>query len=95
VLDGFAEPEVIPTVANGQNIDVSLLVATLLARLDRKRTVIPKLVTDLRLAATAGWVSACGAADADADQERRDEAGLSAATFVWLGMEAIALLEED
>jgi len=94
VLDGFVEPEVVPTVANGQNIDVSLLVATLLARLDRKRTVVSKLVTDLRLAATAGWVSASGAVDADADQQRRDEAGLSAATFVWLGMEAIALLEE-
>jgi GTP-binding protein EngB required for normal cell division len=95
-LDGFVEPDVVPTIANGEDVDVLILVSILLARLDRKRTVVSKLVTDLRLAATAGWVSACGAAgaDADADRERRDEAGLSAATFVWLGVEAIALLKE-
>ena len=94
VLDGFGEPEVVPTIANGEHVDVSRLVATLLGRLDRKRTVVSKLVTDLRVAATAGWDSASGAVNADADQVRRDEVGLSAATFVWLGVEAIALLEE-
>jgi len=93
-LDGFVDPDVVPTIANGEGVDVSMLVSTLLARLDRKRTVVSKLVTDLRLAATAGWVSACGAADADADREKSDEAGLSAATFVWLGVEATALLKE-
>ena len=95
VLDGFVEPEVVPTVADGQVVDVSMLVATLLGRLDRKRTVVSKLATDLRMAASTGWVSACAANDEDANQRRSDEVGLSAATFVWLGVEAIALLEEE
>ena len=95
VLDGFAEPKVVPTVADGQVVDVSMLVATLLGRLDRKRTVVSKLATDLRMAASTGWVSACAANDEDANQRRSDEVGLSAATFVWLGVEAIALLEEE
>jgi 50S ribosomal subunit-associated GTPase HflX len=95
VLDGFVEPEVVPTVADGQVVDVSMLVATLLGRLDRKRTVVSKLATDLRMAASTGWVSACAANDEDANQHRSDEVGLSAATFVWLGVEAIALLEEE
>lgn len=94
VLDGFVEPEVVPTVADGQVVDVSMLVATLLGRLDRKRTVVSKLATDLRMAASTGWVSACAANYEDASQHRSDEVGLSAATFVWLGVEAIALLEE-
>lgn len=94
VLDGFVEPAVVPTIADGQDVDVSLLVATLLARLDRKTTVVSKLVTDLRVAANTGWISARGAIDADADEPRRDLAGLSAATFVWLGVEAMSLLEE-
>jgi 50S ribosomal subunit-associated GTPase HflX len=95
VLDGFVEPEVVPTVADGQVVDVSMLVATLLGRLDRKRTVVSKLATDLRMAASTGWVSACSANDEGANQHRSDEVGLSAATFVWLGVEAIALLEEE
>jgi 50S ribosomal subunit-associated GTPase HflX len=95
VLDGFVEPEVVPTVADGQVVDVSMLVATLLGRLDRKRTVVSKLATDLRMAASTGWVSACAANDEGANQHRSDEVGLSAATFVWLGVEAIALLEEE
>lgn len=95
VVDGFSDPGVVPTIAHGQEVDVSLLLASLLARLDRKRTVISKLVTDLRVAANTGWASACRAIDIDADQVRRDEVGISAATFVWLGVEAIALLEED
>jgi len=92
--DGFVEPEVIPAVASGPETSVSVLVASLYRRLDAKKTVISKLATDLRVAANDGWMAACTEMTADADDVQVDAIGLSAATFVSLGVEAIDMLHQ-
>lgn len=94
VSDGFVDPEVVQTVARGPEIDVSNLISTLYRRLDRKRTVISKIVTDLRVAANDGWMTVNAEIPSDADDELRDTIGLSAATFVLLGVEAIEMLHQ-
>jgi GTP-binding protein EngB required for normal cell division len=93
--DGFVQPEVFGTIAAGPKVDVTELIASLYARFDTKRTVISKLIIDLRVAANTGWAAAREVASTATDRARIDEVGLSAATFVLLGVEAIVLLEED
>ena len=92
--DGFVAPEVVATVASGSEPEVSQLLDSLDVRLDTKRTTISKLATDLRVAANDGWLAACTAMTDDAEVAQRDEAGLLAATFVLLGVEAIAVLHQ-
>lgn len=93
VDDGFSAPEVVSTVADGPDMNVSQLVAALAERLDAKRTVITKLVTDLRIAASRGWEESQRAVgDESLGRVRSDRVALSAATFVSLGVEAISML---
>jgi GTP-binding protein EngB required for normal cell division len=90
--DGFQAPEVVATVGCGSEPEISELIDSLDARLDTKRTAISKLATDLSVAANDGWMAARASLSDDADISRRDEAGLLAATFVLLGVEAIEVL---
>jgi 50S ribosomal subunit-associated GTPase HflX len=92
VADGFREPDVVSSVAREPDIDISELVTTLYARLDSKRTVISKLATDLRVAANDGWVSVRAALAEEPDTSLHDEYGLSAATFVSLGVASFEVL---
>lgn len=94
VADGFEQPEVVTSVAREPDVDISDLVTMLYRRLDSKRTVISKLATDLRLAANEGWASVQGGASDDLDAAAQYQAGLSAATFVSLGVEAFEVLSE-
>ncbi len=92
--DGFRDPEVVSTVARGPELDVSHLVEALSQRLDVKRTVMRKLATDLRVAASRGWEETRdGSVNPDRDQGGADGVALAAATFVLLGVEAIVILE--
>jgi len=88
--DGFDSPRVVSTIASGSETEVTQLVASLTGRLALKRTAITKLVTDLRVAANDGWEE-IGALDA-LDDDDADPMGLASATFVLLGVEAIAFL---
>ncbi|GMQ93025.1 MAG: hypothetical protein BMS9Abin12_0502 [Acidimicrobiia bacterium] len=88
--DGFDSPRVVSTVATGDETEVTQLVASLTGRLTLKRTAITKLVTDLRVAANDGWKE-IGAIDASGGHDA-DLMGLASATFVWLGVEAMAFL---
>lgn len=90
--DGFVEPEVATSVARDPGVDVADLVRMLYKRLDAKRTVVSKVATDLRVAANDGWVSVAETAHDGLDQGAWDEAGLSAATFVSLGVSALEVL---
>jgi hypothetical protein len=90
--DGFVAPEVVATVGCGSQPEISQLINSLDVRLDTKRTAISKLATDLSVAANDGWMAARASLSDDADTSQRDEAGLLAATFVLLGVEAIAVL---
>ncbi len=90
--DGFVAPEVVATAACGTESDISHLIHSLEVRLDTKRTAIAKMATDFRVAANDGWMAARASLADDADTSRRDETGLLAATFVLLGVEAIAVL---
>jgi predicted GTPase len=90
--DGFGEPEVVSTIAQGPDLSVSELTDSLSERMDTKRSVISKLATDLRVTANEGWMAACASLPEDADASLRDERGLLAATFVLLGVEAIEVL---
>lgn len=91
--DGFEAPEVVSSVAKNP-VDISDLVRTLYSRLDAKRTVISKLATDLRVSANGGWVLVHEAGSDELDIEVRDEFGLSAATFVSLGVAAFEVLSQ-
>ncbi len=90
--DGFAEPDVVRTVAHGPDTDVSDLIASLSDRLDTKRTVISKLAIDLRIAANDGWKASRATSDSGVGEASVDEIGLAAATFVSLGVEAMGVL---
>jgi GTPase Era involved in 16S rRNA processing len=89
--DGFGQPEVVSSVAK-EPIDISDLVHTLYARLDAKRTVISKLATDLMVSANDGWALVHETGSDELDIAGRDEFGLSAATFVSLGVAAFEVL---
>lgn len=91
--DGFDEPEVVSSVAKDP-VDISDLVQTLYARLDAKRTVISKLATDLRVSANDGWALVREAGSGEPEIGTRDEFGLSAATFVSLGIAAHEVLSQ-
>ena len=90
--DGFIEPVVVSTIANGKATDISTLVDALSERLDLKRSVASKLAIDLRVAANEGWMAARATPTANSDQGFLDQIGLLAATFVLLGVEATEVL---
>lgn len=93
--DGFAAPEVVSTTARAPNVDVSRLISALSVRLDTKRTVTTRLVTDLRIAANRGWADAQASMHANADDSSKAErSAISSATFVSLGVEAISVLHD-
>jgi hypothetical protein len=90
--DGFVAPAVFSTIARGADLDVSELAEALASRLDTKRTVLLKIVTDLRIAANEGWLAARNAGSGNTDEGQMDEIGLAAATFVSLGVQASEVL---
>jgi len=90
--DGFEQPEVVSSVARESAVHISDLVETLYARLDAKRTVISRLATDLQVAANDGWALVHETGTEELSIEERDEFGLSAATFVSLGVAAFEVL---
>ena len=90
--DGFEQPEVVSSVARESAVRISDLVETLYARLDAKRTVISRLATDLQVAANDGWALVHETGIEELNIEERDEFGLSAATFVSLGVAAFEVL---
>jgi predicted GTPase len=96
--DGFSEPIVVSTSAIENDSSASELIEVLSDRLDTKRTAMSKIVIDLRVAANDGWLAACEAGSTRTDQTQLDETGLSAATFVSLGLaasEVISRLKES
>ena len=90
--DGFKQPEVVSSVARESAVQISDLVEILYARLDAKRTVISRLATDLQVAANEGWVLVHQTGSEELDIDERDGFGLSAATFVSLGVAAFEVL---
>jgi GTP-binding protein EngB required for normal cell division len=90
--DGFSEPVVVSTSAIDGDTGASELIEVLSDRLDTKRTVMSKIVIDLRVAANEGWLAACEAGSTRTDQIQLDETGLAAASFVSLGVQASEVL---
>ena len=86
--DGFEDPAVVSSTAVDRGpggIDVSRIAAVIERRFDAKTTAMTKSAIDLARLANESWTEIRHDPDAAADA---DAAALSAATFVWLGVEA-------
>jgi GTPase SAR1 family protein len=90
--DGFREPAVLSTTADGIDSSVSDLATLLSERLDTKRSAIAKVAIDLRIAANDGWTATREFFSHSSGQAHADESGLAAATFVLLGVAASEVL---
>lgn len=90
--DGFREPAVLSTIADGSNSSISDLAALLTERLDTKRSATVKVAIDLRIAANNGWRATREFFSRSSGHAHVDESGLAAATFVSLGVAASELL---
>lgn len=92
--DGFAMPQVVPTVAVARGDappDVHALSSAVAQRLDAKATAIGKIAADMRAVAREGHAG-CHAIDRkNMGDQSLDGVALAAASFVWLGVMAYEL----